>query len=75
MKAVAIKARTVVALIPLKNFVSSVVASDVTGVCSFTISINTTRPRRTEITRDTRSPESAGNRKEMEKSRERRIER
>ena len=73
-KAVAIKARTVDALIELKNCVSIAVASDVTGVRSLRISINTTRPRRTEITSETRSTEPGGKRNEMHESRNRRTE-
>jgi hypothetical protein len=46
----------------------------VTGVQSFTISINTTSPSNTEITRETLSPESAGNRNETEARKDKSIE-
>jgi hypothetical protein len=74
MKAVAINAKTVHAPIELKNCVTIGVASEVTGVRSFTISMKTTRPRRTEMTRETRSPEPAGKRNEMHERRDNKTE-
>ena len=74
IKAVAISASIVQTPMELKKLVNIGTASEVTGVRSFTISINTTSPSRTEITRETRSPESAGNRNEMQARRDRSIE-
>ena len=73
IKAVASNDRNTMKLTAVKHRVSTGTESDVTGVLSLTNGIKKNMPSNTDMTREIRSPDSTGKRKEMAERRERRT--